>query len=85
MGQSKVDLKSTATLIDELTTTNLKIFWALEKANKAARKKKKKRKNTQKVGEFYGMAQRLNSRRSQLIVAIDERLGEDSSSTEKTF
>jgi len=73
-----VTIKSTGTLIDELITTNNKIFWALEKANEAGG-------DDVQVGIHYGKAQALNSRRSQLIAAIDERLGEDSSSVIKTF
>lgn len=72
-----VTVKTTGTLIDELITVNMKIFWALEEANKA---------NTDSgKGKHYGRAQELNSRRSQLIAAIDERFCEDSSSVIKTF
>lgn len=76
-----VTIKSTGALIDELITINMKIFWALEKAEKARRAGKAK-----KVGKHYSMAQAMNSKRGQLIRAIDRRLGEsDISITEKTF
>lgn len=75
---SDIEVKSTATLIDELITTNLKIFWALEKSNETD--------DELEVGKQYGMAQSLNSRRSKLMAAIDRRLGEsDTAHMEKTF
>lgn len=73
-----ITIKSIGTLIDELSVVNLKIFWALERANEAE--------DNEAVGEHYGTAQGLNSRRSKLIRAIDARLGEeDLAPSGKTF
>ncbi len=70
-----------ATLLMELAGVSMMIFFALEKANKLGLAG-----DDVGVGKAYGKAQRLNSRRSALIAAIDERLGEgDISQTEKTF
>jgi len=76
-----IDIKSIGTLIDELSVVNLKIFWALEKAQEA-----KLSGDKESIGEHYGTAQGLNSKRSKLIRAIDVRLGEeDLAPSGKTF
>ncbi len=68
-------------LINALTQTNIEIFFALEDANILA-----KQKDYIGVGQAYGKAQALNSRRTALIAKIDERLGEgDISQNVKTF
>lgn len=82
MGKVKeVDVKSIGTLIDELSVLNIKIFYALEEANIC-----QDIGDAEGVGKEYGKAQKLNSRRSRLIQAIDKRLGEeDLTLTDKTF
>lgn len=67
--------------IDNLVKVNMQIFFALEDANRLAEEE-----DHIGVGQAYGKAQRLNSRRSALITAIDERLGEGHiTAGEKTF
>jgi hypothetical protein len=68
-------------MVDRLVRVNMKIFFLLEEANKQAEEG-----DLLGVGESYGAAQRLNSRRTALIAAIDNRFGEaDIAQTEKTF
>lgn len=67
--------------INELVAVNTEIFFLLEAADTLARQQ-----NHVGVGEAYGKAQRLNSRRGDLIAAIDRRFGEgDITPSEKTF
>lgn len=67
--------------INELLEVNAEIFFLLEQADALARQQKHV-----EVGEAYGKAQRLNSRRGALIAAIDRRFGEgDITPSEKTF
>lgn len=76
-----IAIKSIGTLIDELCTTNNKIFSELDKSE-ACRVAGDK----DGVGEHYGRAQKMNGRRSALIQAIDKRLGEgDITLTDKTY
>lgn len=70
-----------ATLITELAGVSTMIFFLLEEAHDMGAVG-----NDIGVGKAYGKAQKLNSRRSALIAAIDNRLGEgDISQMEKTF
>jgi uncharacterized protein YbcI len=80
-----IETKSIGTLIDELVTTNIKCYMAQEVIVA----------NTQAdiviqdeatIAAAAQLAQMLNARRSQLIRAIDERLGErDITQTAKTY
>jgi hypothetical protein len=65
-----IDLKSTATMIDELITTSMKCYAAQEPGN----------------SRNLELAQTLNKRRNELIRALDERLGwEEETPTGKTY
>lgn len=63
-----VSIKSTAVLIDELFTILLRCWWYQEVVTQDE--------NVAKVARAAKLAQDMNARRSALIRAIDERLGE---------
>jgi hypothetical protein len=67
-----IDVKTTATLMDELFTTLLKCFYFQEVVMKSS--------DEGEVARAAKRAQETNSRRNLLITAIDERLGEGSTS-----
>jgi len=74
-----IDMKSIAELIDSLITADLKCFFAQEKLAD---------KNTshEDIVTYALQAQAMNKRRSELMRAIDKRLGEfDNTVTEKTY
>lgn len=78
MSKSNIVFKTTAELIDELSIANIKCFMAQEDIMCAS--------NDATVAKAAKDAQKLNARRSQLIRAINERLGEsDITQTEKTY
>lgn len=73
-----IELKSIATLIDELITTSMKCWFAQEKVMSSS--------NPDEVAKAAKEAQSLNARRNRLIRAIDSRLGEESITlTGKTY
>lgn len=79
--RADIDKAQVATLITELAGVSMSIFFALEKANKHGLEG-----DIINVGIEYGKAQKLNSRRSALIAAIDRRLGEgENAQMDKTF
>ena len=63
-----ISKKSIGVLIDELITTDLKCWFAQERLLSG--------KDDHEVAEAAKDAQKLNSRRNQLIRAIDEALGQ---------
>ena len=76
-----IETKSIGTLIDELVTTNIKCYMAQETIMAYADSDKR-----HIVADAVYEAQHLNARRSQLIRAIDRRLGEESiTQTAKTY
>jgi len=73
-----VAIKSTGTLIDELSIINIKSFMAQEEVCALL--------DPVAIANAAKRAQSLNARRNALIRAIDERLGEsERSPTEKTY
>jgi len=73
-----IDKKSVGTLIDELITTNIKLWFTIEELCNT-----KDEKIAAKNGK---LSHSLNARRNALIRAIDTRLGEgDITPTEKTY
>ena len=68
--------KSTATLIDELISTNIRCWFAQEDIMSET--------DTDKVAKAAKLAQMTNKRRNELIRAIDERLGETNTPLGKT-
>jgi hypothetical protein len=72
-----IEQKSTATLIDELVSTNIKCWFAQESVMNET--------NTDKVAEAAKLAQITNARRNELIRAIDARLGETNTPLGKTY
>jgi len=75
----EIDRKSIGTLIDELSIINIKIWFKIEMIMNDDSAVK----DLAKLGVDV---QKLNARRSALIRAIDERLGEaDISLTDKTY
>lgn len=69
--------KSTATLIDELISTNIRCWFAQEDIMSET--------DTDKVAKAAKLAQMTNKRRNELIRAIDERLGETNTPLGKTY
>jgi len=70
--------KSTASLIDELITNNIRCWFAQEAVMSEI--------ESDKVAEAAKLAQKTNKRRNELIRAIDGRLGEKAiSQFEKTY
>ena len=72
-----IETKTTGMLIDELMTTNMKIFQNLDALNAT---------EDAEAGRLFKTTQTLNRRRSELIQAIDGKLGEgDATITSKTY
>lgn len=69
--------KTTAQLIDELISTNLKCWFAQEQVCQET--------DPELVAEAAKLAQATNARRNALIRAIDARLGETLTSLPKTY
>lgn len=63
-----ITIKSTAVLLDELISCNVKCFMAQERVQSET--------EDHKIAEAAKLAQETNARRNQLIRAIDARLGE---------
>jgi len=75
----EIDRKSIGTLIDELSIINIKIWFKIEMIMNGDSVMKE-------LAKLGIDVQKLNARRSALIRAIDERLGEaDISLTDKTY
>jgi hypothetical protein len=73
-----ISMKSVATMIDELITTDIKCFFAQEEITKGT--------STEAVAGAAKKAQELNARRNALIRAIDVSLGQGGISvTGKTY
>ena len=72
-----ITTKSTATLIDELISTNIKCWFAQEDVMKET--------DPDKVTKAAKLAQITNARRNELIRAIDARLGETNTPLGKTY
>lgn len=77
MESRPIECKTLGVLVDELNTTNMKIFRnldALETMGNAA------------AGKMFKQTQRLNRRRTELIQAIDRAVGwADKTVTDKTY
>jgi hypothetical protein len=72
-----IETKTLGTLIDELMTTNMKIFKNLDTLNAF---------EDLKAGALFKTTQSLNRRRSELIQAIDRKFGDgDDTPTSKTY
>jgi hypothetical protein len=72
-----IETKTLGVLIDELNTTNMKIFQNLEVLDHMA---------NPEAGALFKKTQTLNRRRSELIQAIDRKFGEgDVTITDKTY
>ena len=70
-------MKTIGELVDQLITTNLKLYFAQEIPDNAA---------DEEVAELYRKCQTLNVRRNDLIRAIDKLMSMDSHSpTGKTY
>lgn len=77
---NRVGIKSVGTLIDELSILNIKIWFKIETITNDALA------TTEELAKTAKDVQTLNARRSALIKAIDERLGDgDISTTDKTY
>lgn len=73
-----ISKKSFATLLDELQTTNMKLWFAQETVMS--------KQGDDIVAAAAKNAQRLNARRNALMRAIDERIGDGGIAlTEKTY
>lgn len=73
-----ISIKTIGTLLDELIVCNLKLFTVIEVLNT--------NEDVNKLAEAGKKAQKLNLRRSLLIKAIDDRLGEGNFTiTDKTY
>lgn len=72
-----IETKTLGVLIDELMTTNMKIFKNLDLLESLP--------NPQ-AGVMFKVTQTLNRRRSELIQAIDRKFGDgDATVTDKTY
>jgi hypothetical protein len=73
-----IDMKSIGELFDLLVTADVKCYMAQEKIAD---------KNTSHADlvTYALQAQAMNKRRNELIRAIDKRLGDDNTVTEKTY
>lgn len=72
-----IETKTLGVLIDELMTTNMKIFKNLDLLDAMPQAE---------AGDLFKVTQTLNRRRSELIQAIDRKFGEgDATVTDKTY
>jgi len=72
-----IERKTVGMLIDELITTSMKCWHAQERISAGG--------TDTEVAKAAQAAQQLNARRNQLIQAIDQRLNESGSPTDKTY
>lgn len=72
-----IEIKTVAMLVDELITTSMKIFGNLDRLDHLG---------DEDAGRLFKETQTLNRRRTRLMKAIDEKLGEgEDTVTDKTY
>jgi RNA processing factor Prp31 len=71
MDTSRVDVKTIGTLIDDLSILNIRIWMLID----IVIGKSKNTYTAEEIANFAKQIQELNSRRTQIVRAIDERLG----------